>query len=192
MFKLSPENIEQPARGKLLISEPFLQDEIFGRSVVLLCEHNDKDGSFGFVINKFIDVNLQELVENFPSFKGRIGLGGPVNQSDLYFIHTRVDLFPDSKEIIKGLYIGNAYTKLISALNIKSVSESEVRFFIGYSGWSKNQLKGELKEKSWIVASTTVDFVMKGTKDKYWEDALKNMGEGFSHLANFPEDPSLN
>ncbi|MDQ3393034.1 MAG: YqgE/AlgH family protein, partial [Bacteroidota bacterium] len=41
----------EPQKGRLLISEPFLPDPNFERTVILLCEHNDQ-GSFGFVLNK--------------------------------------------------------------------------------------------------------------------------------------------
>ncbi|OYX08211.1 MAG: hypothetical protein B7Z16_19270, partial [Algoriphagus sp. 32-45-6] len=51
-----------PKAGNLLISEPFLQDENFVRSVVLLCEHNT-EGSFGFVLNKPSILNLGDLVD---------------------------------------------------------------------------------------------------------------------------------
>ena len=32
--------------GSLLLSEPFLQDPLFGRAVILVC-HYDEDGAFG-------------------------------------------------------------------------------------------------------------------------------------------------
>ena len=37
--------------GKLLISEPFMFDENFKRTVIFLTEHNEK-GSVGFILNK--------------------------------------------------------------------------------------------------------------------------------------------
>ena len=52
-------------RGTVLISEPFLSDNYFRRSIVYLTEHN-KDGSLGFVLNKPLDVKINEVVEGFP------------------------------------------------------------------------------------------------------------------------------
>ena len=38
-----------PARGILLIANPFLKDPNFSRTVIFLCEHTE-EGSFGFVV----------------------------------------------------------------------------------------------------------------------------------------------
>ena len=71
MISLHPENKEYPKRGKLLISEPFMDDPMFKRSVVLLCAHKDNEGSFGFVVNKYVELNLQEIISDFPSYQGK-------------------------------------------------------------------------------------------------------------------------
>ena len=61
------QSAENPQAGDLLISEPFLQDENFSRSVVLLCEHNE-EGSFGLVLNKPSILRLNEIVEGMDFF----------------------------------------------------------------------------------------------------------------------------
>ena len=50
-----------PARGTLLIANPFLKDPNFIRSVIFLCEHKE-EGSFGFVLNKKFPKTLGELI----------------------------------------------------------------------------------------------------------------------------------
>ena len=193
MISLQPENNEYPKKGKLLISEPFMDDPMFKRSVVLLCAHKDNEGSFGFVVNKYVNMNLQDIVSDFPTFEGKIALGGPVDKQSLYFVHTRNDIFPESQEIVEGLYLGGDFDVLKLHLNLKTINSSEVRFFLGYSGWGKFQLKEEIKEKSWLVTTkTNPKFIMDFKDDSQWKAALKNMGGQFAHLANFPEDPSLN
>ena len=57
----------KPEKGRLLISEPFLPDPNFERTVVLLCDHNE-DGAFGFVVNKPSILKLNEIVENAPNW----------------------------------------------------------------------------------------------------------------------------
>ena len=44
-------NNEPMKKGSILISDPFSDDVYFGRSVVLICEHNN-EGTFGFILNK--------------------------------------------------------------------------------------------------------------------------------------------
>jgi putative transcriptional regulator len=65
----------EPEKGRLLISEPFLPDPNFERSVVLLCEHNE-EGSFGFVLNKPAIVKVNDVMEELRNFQHDIFVGG--------------------------------------------------------------------------------------------------------------------
>src|SRR5690606_38857089 len=68
-----------PERGRLLISEPFLPDPNFERTVVLLCEHNE-EGSFGFVLNKPSILKVTEVMEDLADIDSVVYVGGPVQQ----------------------------------------------------------------------------------------------------------------
>ncbi len=182
----------KPEAGKILISEPFLEDPFFKRSVVLLCRHNTEEGSFGLVINRFLDVEMQEVLNDFPAFGGKVGLGGPVEPSSLFYIHTKGDILTDSVKVFDNIHLGGDFEKLKELMDLGLITDSDIRFFIGYSGWGKHQLDDELKEKSWLVTETTSEAVMQATDKHLWEQALKELGDRFSMLANFPEDPSLN
>ncbi len=72
-----PVNKQDPEQGKILLSEPFLGDRFFKRSVVLLGEHNDK-GTIGFILNKPTNIKISEAIEDFPEFNAPIYFGGPV------------------------------------------------------------------------------------------------------------------
>ena len=51
-------------KGQLLIAEPNLfGDFSFNRSVLLLTEHNAVEGSIGFILNKPLHYNLNDLIE---------------------------------------------------------------------------------------------------------------------------------
>ena len=78
-------------------------DYYFGRSVVLLAEHNE-EGSFGIVLNKPLDGSFNEIVKDFPDFDGKLFVGGPVETESLFFIHTVGYAIEGSLEIGKGLY----------------------------------------------------------------------------------------
>ncbi len=192
MINFYPTSTLTPGKGSILISEPFLADPYFKRTVVLLCEHNDAEGTFGFILNKYLDASLEDLIQDFPEIDTRISMGGPVEQNSLYFIHTRPDLLLDSKLIVDNLCIGGDFGQLKKYLELGLITKEEIRFFVGYSGWSEGQLKKELEDKSWIVATTNVETMMNFHEDHVWQNALKNLGKEFAILANFPEDPSLN
>ena len=60
IFKIQSNNV-MPSRGKILISEPFLHDVTFGRSVVLLVDHTE-EGSMGLIINKPLPLMLNDII----------------------------------------------------------------------------------------------------------------------------------
>ncbi len=188
---LDPENNLQPARGTLLVSEPYLPDPYFRRTVVLLCDHND-EGSFGFVLNRHTDMAVNDLMENMPPIGSQVGIGGPVQSSNLYYLHTLGKRIIGSEEIIDGVFMGGDYDQLRGVLKADEKLTKHVRFFVGYSGWDKDQLDKELSEKSWLVAPGNKKRIMDVRTTDIWGATLRAMGKSFAPLANFPEDPSLN
>lgn len=177
--------------GRLLIAEPFMEDSYFQRTVVLLCAH-DEEGSFGFILNKFVDMELSEIMDELPNLQNRIGMGGPVQNSNLYYIHAFGDKLTGSMKIGNGLYVGGDFDVLKSLLEAGSIDKSLIRFFVGYSGWDGAQLLDELKSESWYV-SEVGNLPLFETKDiDLWAMAFKKKGGEFAKLAHFPNDPSLN
>lgn len=181
-----------PERGDLLISEPYLSDPNFERTVILLCEH-DENGSFGFVLNKRSESTLPELIEETEGFNTDVFVGGPVQQNTLHFLHHSPEKLKSDREISKGIYWGVDFEDLLSSINTKRITQKDVKFFIGYSGWSPGQLIAELEVKSWIVykqASPKQVFQM--DPDVLWKEVLQEMGGKYRIISNYPTDPRLN
>lgn len=184
-------NNQKPEKGSLLISEPFLPDPNFERTVVLLCEHNE-EGSFGFVLNKVSGVTLEEIMEDVNGFDAPVYIGGPVQQDTLHFIH-RADYLEGGVEIGPGLYWGGNFEQLMILINTKQISTEDFRFFIGYSGWGADQLEDELKADSWIVANhATPNLVFDQEGENLWRSVLKQLGGRYNIYSNYPTDPRLN
>lgn len=191
LLEFQPSNPHPPAKGRLLVSEPFLPDPYFRRTVVLLCDHNE-EGSFGFVLNRRMDLTINDLMQDFPPINSRVGIGGPVQSGELYFLHTLGAHVPGSAEVIDGVSMGGDYEQLRALLATDPRLSKHVRFFVGYSGWGPEQLQKELGERSWLVTPATKRRIMDPRADHLWRDTLRGMGKAFAPLANFPEDPSLN
>ena len=184
-------NNNKPAKGTLLISEPYLPDPNFERTVILLCEHNE-EGSFGFVLNKPSLVNVNELVEDLIGIDKMAYLGGPVQQDTLHFVHNFSEL-EDAIEITEGVYWGGNFEQLLSGLDTHQLNLNEINFYLGYSGWSAGQLDGELKEESWIVSDKfDQNLLFKTNSTEMWRTALTLLGGRFAIYSNYPSDPSLN
>lgn len=180
-----------PQKGGLLLSEPYLADPNFERTTILLTEHND-EGSVGFILNKPSDSRVSEVLNDLKEFDARIFIGGPVQQDTLHFIH-RVPGLEDSIEIVAGLFWGGNFDQLISRIETKQVGATDIKFFLGYSGWSAGQLDEELKVDSWIVSDqVSEELVFETEPDNMWKKAMRGLGGRFSVYSNYPADPRMN
>ncbi|MEY4288581.1 MAG: hypothetical protein RLZZ30_669 [Bacteroidota bacterium] len=175
-----------PVKGSVLLSEPFLQDPHFERSVIVLCEHAP-DETFGFVLNHKAVVELTDLIDIAP--KGiPVFIGGPVANNSLFYLHS----FPDvesSEEILPGLYFGGDLTHLFELLFADPNRKSEIRFFIGYSGWSAGQLEQEIKERAWIsVNNISSQIILAKNTNNLWRKCMSLQGKQFQTFALFPKN----
>jgi len=180
-----------PDKGKILLSEPFMGDYYFGRAVVLLAEHND-EGSFGVILNKPIAAKFNDILKGFPDFDASVFLGGPVETDSLFYIHTAGDQLEGATEIVKGLYWGGDIESLKELILIKQIKPKDIRFFIGYSGWSAGQLNNELKKNSWVITKASRQKLLTLNPMLMWEKLLARMGETYSYWSKLPIDPTMN
>lgn len=189
-FFVSKQHVE-PQRGDILISEPYLPDPNFERTVVYLCEH-DENGTFGFVLNRKAKANLSEIIEGTSS-EASIFVGGPVQQDSLHFLHRNQDLASTSKKIAHDTYWGGDFDLLIEMINAGSLNPKDVRLFLGYSGWDIGQLEREMEENSWIILKgATQEMIFDWDNHDLWKECLKTMGGKYRLMSNYPKDPRMN
>ncbi|MEO5943872.1 MAG: YqgE/AlgH family protein, partial [Ferruginibacter sp.] len=141
----------KPSTGILLIADPFLKDPNFMRTVVLICRHNDEEGTFGFTLNKMYHQTLDELIPELAGFELPIYLGGPVQIDTLHYLHQYHELLPDSQKVTEDVYWGGDFETLKILIKNKEIDLQKIKFFLGYSGWSKGQLNDEIEEKTWLT-----------------------------------------
>ncbi len=178
-----------PAPGTLLISDPFLPDPNFQRTVVYLLEHNS-EGTLGLVLNHRLPVELADVLDDAPEGIPLFS-GGPVEPTMLMFIHTR-GMLNDAKHIRDGIFWGGNFEMAKNMLDAGIYSKNDIKYFVGYSGWSPGQLDAELEQKSWLVLEADASLVMEMKTDALWNRVLEKHGGMFSHWAKAPEDPQLN
>lgn len=180
-----------PTAGKILISEPFMLDPQFRRSVVLLVEHAEQ-GTVGFVLNQETEVTIADIIPGFPLFDSRICIGGPVQTDTLHFIHKIPNLVEGGVEVEEGVYWGGDFDQLREQIALGRVKLEDVVFFLGYSGWSPEQLEEEIESNSWIVSPTQSTDIFNEDHQNFWKTAVRKLGNKYAHIANFPENPMWN
>ena len=185
-------NNKTPKKGDLLISEPFLPDPNFERTVIYICEHNE-EGSFGFVLNRPSELKFDDIIAEVDAFAETMYIGGPVQHDTLHFIHRASDIIDDGVIIKENLCWGGNFEQLKTLINTKQINEKNFRFFIGYSGWGAGQLQEELDANSWIVLpNATEKQIFDIPPEQLWRTILKDMGGRFKMYSNYPSDPRLN
>jgi len=186
-------NSKPPAKsGCLLLSEPFLQDENFVRSVILLCENNEH-GAFGLVLNKLSILKVSDLLDDLDFLDLEVYVGGPVEQNTLHFIYYGEAVLEGSVPLAENLWWGGDFEEFVQKFKNDALDLNNFRFFIGYSGWSEGQLEEELMANTWIVCDNVYSKnIFYSAPDDLWRIMLKNMGGDFQVLANYPIDPRLN
>lgn len=180
-----------PISGGLLVADPFLKDENFMRSVVLLCRHSD-EGSFGFVLNKKLDVTLDDLLTEMEGFKFDVYQGGPVQLDTVHYIHQYPNLIADSQLLTENICWGGNFEQITRHLKSGTISPDKIKFFLGYSGWDGGQLENEIEERSWATATSTRKLVFNTEPEDLWKHSMLHMGGVYEQMINYPIDPQLN
>ena len=186
-------NKEFPRQGSLLIAAPFLRDYQFSRTVILMVEHNE-EGSMGIILNKNFS-NLMTLNEVVPELASLPPIplykGGPVGRDTLFYLHT-LSYLKDALPLGNGLYLNGDFNQMQQYILSGAPTQGVARFFMGYAGWQKGQLKQEMKQNTWIVNNESqVDLLNMYQRD-LWQEALCAMGGKFMIWSRYPKYPFMN
>lgn len=176
---------------KLLLASPFMFDSYFRRSVILMCEHQKDEGSLGYILNKKMGITLGSLIEELDGFPSEVYYGGPVGTDTLHYIHNVGHLLPDSVKIIDGIYWHGNFERLKELIFTKQITPDNIRFFVGYSGWSEGQLQAEIEQQSWLLGQVDKEYVFNNNKN-LWTDVLQNEGGSKSIIGQIPDETNWN
>lgn len=171
----------------LLLAMPQLIDPNFGRSVVLMVEHND-EGSFGLVINQPTELTAGELLGSMDIEWGGdedtiVWSGGPVQPSSGWVLHQPISAI----EVDESAGLGEADTILIAPEVALSISRTALRtlageppdhsrLLLGYSGWGPGQLASEMARGSWLHADIDPALIFETPAEEMWDLAVRSVG----------------
>ncbi len=170
-------------KHNFLIAVPQLLDPNFNHSIVLMLEHQ-ADGALGIIINDATALTLGTFAKNhklachnnledMPVFRG-----GPVEPAVGWIIHTEASA-PEKKEILPGLFVSGSQDSLKHLL---ALGNPQMRLFLGYAGWSEEQLEEEVAHGSWISTDINAEHIFETKTNKIWQRVLSDMGIDPSQL----------
>ena len=193
--------LHAPEAGCLLVATDKLDGQIdFERTVILLLRsgsNKPREGPFGVILNRPTSQTIKELDHENKTLSNVFGnceyfYGGPL-ESELLLLLQEGKVYKQFEEIIPGIsHI--AVDKLPNAARLMKggvVKTNDFRYFIGYSGWSLNQLVNEIEAGYWYVASCSSTVLRVTSTDKLWQKVLWLMGGHYAELSRKPRDSGL-
>ena len=171
-------------KNHLLISVPHMNDDIFGRSVIYICEHN-LEGAMGLIINKPMDdisfKGLKNVNHISQSLRMKLYFGGPILVEKIIALHT------NELKIETAIPLNNKIS-ISSGKEIIRDIENDInlnyKLFCGHSGWSPGQLEKEIKNGDWLLQSSKTDLLFNLTTEKIWENATESLGINIIDISN--------
>jgi putative transcriptional regulator len=159
----------------------------FQRSVVLICEHNDV-GTTGFMLNRLLDTRIHKLVPDFPESKAAVYVGGPVATDSLHYLHNVGEMLEGSVEVCPGVYWGGNFETLKFLMSNGVIKDENIKFFVGYSGWSEGQLEEEMEDPAWLLSEMDANYLFKTKAYVLWQTVMKDKGDTFTVIAQLPDE----
>jgi putative transcriptional regulator len=166
-------------KGKLLISSAGLYDDSFRHTVVLVGEH-DAQGAVGVILNRPLEVTVEDAIPALGELGRRLFEGGPVDMDQAVILaqgpNVNLPVFDDV-----GFITGEVPDGI-----------RRVRVFLGHAGWGPGQLDAEVAADAWILEDADEGDIFTDSPDTLWPDLLKRKGPPYDLMARIPFDPTMN
>lgn len=166
----------EPARGMFLVAQRGLHDPYFGRTVILLLQH-DANGSLGLIVNHKFNLQLSDAVEDIDkaeASKHSLFFGGPLGTHRVFMLMRHGDATGQAQQIAGDIYFSAHRDVLEHALERKTPN-SELRLFLGYSSWSAGQLAGEFMRGSWHLTAGNSEAIFDTASDGLWDRLIETL-----------------
>jgi len=175
--------------GSLLVAHPSLLDPNFRKSVILVSLDSGEEGTVGVLINRPLQTTLGEFNPEFAFGALKdvpLYAGGPVATDQMILVAWH---WSSASDALK-LYFGISYEKAQSLLMDEPTLQ--IRGFLGYAGWGREQLAAEQVQNAWMVMPIERQTIESEQTDKLWYDLVVKTNPELKLLADAPDDPSVN
>lgn len=175
-------------KNQMLIAMPSIQDADFGKSLTIICEHNE-DGAMGIVINHPLELCTTDLLEHMdiPCEKSDninpVLAGGPVQTDRGFVIHRAEKIWKSSIELNDNISITTS-ADILHAMGRQEISP-EAFVALGYAGWGPGQLEKEILANSWLTIPLQADLLFNTDVNTRWHAAANKLGFDIAQLSSF-------
>lgn len=184
--------------GRLLAATPLLGDPNFRRTVVLIVEDSETEGTLGVVLNRPTEVPLDQVLEPWTALVSGpqvVFRGGPISpNSALALALAQGGAEPVGWRSLTGsaAMSGLGLVDLGAPPELLAEGISSMRVFAGYAGWAAGQLRDEIDEGAWYVLPGDPGDAFATEPEGLWREVLRRQGGELALVATFPDDPVWN
>ena len=172
--------------GRLLVATPFQTGDVFEKSVILICAH-DENGAMGLILNKLEGVSLNDLLiqMEIPSVNSqknpRIHSGGPMDNTHGFILHDK-EYKEKGTANISNLFNLTATSDILENISAGGGPENYL-IALGYAGWDNGELEDEITNNYWISLPADKKTVFNSTVDTMWYSVLDKNGISPMHFS---------
>ena len=176
----------ESVKGNLLVASEKLKGTRFGETVIVMFE-NDKNGSWGLVINKPIGLTPINKIVNIPNkfmnenknldkIEIPIFWGGPVEENRFFILHSN-EYKGETTIKYKNLSISSDYKTLLDIADNRGPKNKII--ILGISSWGPGQLEGEMEKNKWVLSESSNELIFEIENKRKWKKAIE---KGFLKL----------
>jgi putative transcriptional regulator len=170
--------------GKLLVARRDAPDPTFAETVILLVRY-ENSGTVGLVINRRSNVPVSEALGKFNGSKQRsepVYSGGPVEPQSVLAL-LRANTMPEGAAPVVGkLYLVSTKPVLEKSL-AGQVGPTELRVYLGYTGWGARQLESEIERGFWYIFPGDAGLVFDPDPGSLWSRLMARKEQQIARAA---------
>jgi len=176
-------------KGQLLIAMPELADPNFLQTVILLCNYGT-EGALGVILNRPTGIAVSALIHDFPPPAGvnLIYEGGPIAKNSVLVLCRGEGNEGNENDIIEDIFLAQD----IASLKKDDAPYSDIRFYLGYAGWTSGQLEAEIQSGAWRTAIADPTLIFDIDPSLLWPKMMRSLGPACAFYATMPLNPSMN
>ena len=175
--------------SQFLIAMPYLKDSNFFQTVTYIFSHSNQ-GAMGIVINKPLDLLLDEILEqmNIPSKNEQIKHqpvyeGGPIQTEQGFILHRSEKKWQSTVEVEPEIYITTSKDILTDIA--KGNGPNQALIVLGYASWDAGQLEQELVNNVWLCAPSDTEIIFDTPYKERWKKAVGSIGIDLKKLSPY-------
>jgi putative transcriptional regulator len=129
------------------------------------------------IVNRSSEIRLADAlpdIEGGTAAAHRLYYGGPVEPALITMLVRLESAAKGMAHVAGSVYVG-ADRDVLDAMLAAHKSASELRLYLGYSGWAAGQLDFELELGSWHVVPADADAVFSAESDSLWQRLIERL-----------------